>query len=362
MRILVLGGFGNFGARICRALAGDAAVKVFVAGRTPAAAPADLPALGVECVAVDITPAALPACLAALKPGTVIHCAGPFQGQDYHVARSVLAAGAHYIDLADGRDFVAGFAAAMDADARRAGRLATTGASTLPALSSAVVDAHLDRFSTLQCIDSVIAPGQRAARGRATLAAVLSYAGMPFETWEAGAWRTVRGWRQVTRVDLPLGTRLAAPCDVPDLALFPTRYRDVRDIRFRAALELPIQHRALSVFAALRAHGWRIDPQRVAPLMERMAGWLDRFGSDAGCMTVTLSGRDRQQQPLELRWEIVAPNGHGPEIPCMPAVLLARRLANGEPLATGAMPCMGLLRLADFTAEFARWGMRTSTR
>ena len=33
LRALVLGGYGNFGARIVRALAGDAAIQLVVAGR-----------------------------------------------------------------------------------------------------------------------------------------------------------------------------------------------------------------------------------------------------------------------------------------------------------------------------------------
>jgi len=36
-------------------------------------------------------------------------------------------------------------------------------------------------------------------------------------------------------------------------------------------------------------------------------------------------------------------------------VLLARRLARGEPLPVGAQACMGLLDLAAFEQEFARW-------
>ncbi|HZF99242.1 MAG TPA: hypothetical protein VEY92_13600 [Pseudoxanthomonas sp.] len=50
----------------------------------------------------------LAARLVALAPGIVIHSAGPFQGCDYRVAEACLAAGVHCIDLADGRDFVAG--------------------------------------------------------------------------------------------------------------------------------------------------------------------------------------------------------------------------------------------------------------
>ena len=43
----------------------------------------------------------------------------------------------------------------------------------------------------------------------------------------------------------------------------------------------------------------------------------------------------------------------------MAAILLARRLARGEPVPVGAQVCMGLLKLADFEPEFLRWGMQT---
>jgi saccharopine dehydrogenase-like NADP-dependent oxidoreductase len=51
--------------------------------------------------------------LRALGPALVIHCAGPFQNQDYRVALAALSCGAHYIDLADGREFVTGFVSAV---------------------------------------------------------------------------------------------------------------------------------------------------------------------------------------------------------------------------------------------------------
>jgi saccharopine dehydrogenase-like NADP-dependent oxidoreductase len=53
--------------------------------------------------------------LEVLSPGLVIHCEGPFQGQDYRVSNAALAAGAHYLDLADGRQFIAEIAASVNA-------------------------------------------------------------------------------------------------------------------------------------------------------------------------------------------------------------------------------------------------------
>jgi len=69
---------------------------------------------------------------------------------------------------------------------------------------------------------------------------------------------------------------------------------------------------------------------------------------------VTLRGlRDGVEHTLH--WDLTAPMLHGPEIPTFAAVLLARRLAAGEPLPVGAHACMGLLTLAEFEEEFARW-------
>src|SRR5262245_5599089 len=189
MRAVILGGYGNFGARICRALAGDPGIEVIAAGRNPRSDGARL----------DLGSRDFPAALKALSPDIVIHCVGPFQGQDYRVAAATLEAGAHYIDLADGRAFVAGFAQAIEPVARAAGRLAVSGASTLPALSSAVIDSLARRFRSVEEIQISIAPGQRAPRGAATIAAVFSYAGRPFKRLIGGAWSDAWGWQELRR-------------------------------------------------------------------------------------------------------------------------------------------------------------------
>jgi saccharopine dehydrogenase-like NADP-dependent oxidoreductase len=360
MRTIVLGGTGNFGARICRALAASPSMQVVATCRYPRQYPANALPTAVALAALDTVSPHLASALRALEPDLVIHCAGPFQGQDYRVAEAALACGAHYIDLSDGREFVTGFTSALDDIARRAKRLAVTGASTLPALSSAVIDAMSARFSCLTSIDTVIAPAQSAPRGTATIAGVLGYAGMPHQVWEAGTWRTRHGWQHLQRVDLgPAGRRWSAVCDVPDLALFPARYPGVRDVRFRAALEVGAQHWGIAVLAAMRRVGVTFSIAALAPALDRAAGVFDIFGSETGGMTVTLAGICTNGKPLALRWHVIAPQSHGPEIPAMPAILLARKIATGNVDQIGAMPCMGLLTLDDFTPEFVKWGMQT---
>jgi hypothetical protein len=116
--------------------------------------------------------------LKALEVDALIHTSGPFQGQDYRVARACAQAGVHYVDLADGRDFVCGIDV-LDPQAKAAGVLLLSGASSVPALSSAVVDALASGMARVSDIDIGISPGNRTDRGLSTVAAILSYCGKP---------------------------------------------------------------------------------------------------------------------------------------------------------------------------------------
>lgn len=350
MRVVVIGGFGNFGARICRALEGDAAIEVISSSRSAGAR-------------LDIGSDEFAGDLRTLNPGIVIHCAGPFQGQSYRVAAASVAAGAHYLDLADGREFVANFREHNDAAAKAGDRIALSGASTLPALSSAVIDSLQGRFRQIGQIHIVIAPGQRAPRGAATLASVFSYAGKPFKWLKEGNWTDAWGWQEMRRVHIDgLGTRWAAACDVPDLELLPARYPEVQTVQFRAALELGTQQFALWSAAGLRRAGVPLPIERWAGPLDRLASWLDAFGGERGGMLVSVTGEKADRSRVRIEWHLIADANHGPEIPCMAAILLAKKLARGEISKRGAHPCMGFLALEDFGPEFARWRMQTKLK
>ncbi len=137
INVLVLGGHGNFGRRICRALSGDTNLRLIVAARNGQRARALARALGggATGVALDYNAPDFVQRLSALDTAVVIHTAGPYQGQDWRVPMAAARAGAHYIDLADGRQWVCEFKGALDSVFREQGCFATSGASTLPALS-----------------------------------------------------------------------------------------------------------------------------------------------------------------------------------------------------------------------------------
>ena len=367
VRVLVLGGYGHFGGRICRALARDAHTQLIVAGRNLKSAQAFAAQLATsgppaEAAALDHSSSDLAATLTQLRAAVVVHTGGPYQGQGYQVARACIEAGAHYVDLADGREFVAGIGA-LDAQAREGDVLVVSGASTLPALSSAVIDRYKGGFARIESLETSIAPGQKTPRGLATLEAVLSYCGAPFEWLRDGRWETVHGWSGIVAHRYPdFGTRWSAPCDVPDLTLFPQRYAGVRTVTFRAALEVKPMQLGMALLAWLRRIGLVNDWARHAGWLKKLSDPFDFLGSDIGGMHLRIAGSDASGKPKALTWNLVARQGHGPEIPCIAAIVVARKLAAGVVSERGAMPCMGLMSLDEFDAAVShldiRWSMQ----
>lgn len=354
-RIVILGGYGNFGARVARALASEPDIHLVVAGRDSGSGASFIGSLGrtgAECdaAALDHVAVDFPAKLRALRPNLVVHTSGPFQGQDYHVARAAIGARAHYLDLADGRAFVAGITS-LDVAAQERGVIVATGASTLPALSSAVVDFLRPAFSYVESIEICIAPGQKTPRGLATMEAILSYCGRPFLELNECRWRRVHGWQGLRRWRHPdLGVRWAARCDVPDLELLPAWYPTLRSVRFDASLELAVSHLGLWKLAWLVRAGLVRRPDAWAGTVLRYARMLDRWGTDVGGMTVRVVGVGADGASLRREWYLTAGSGHGPEIPCIPAIVIARKLARGEPIPPGARPCRGMMTLEEFDA------------
>lgn len=369
-RILIVGGYGAFGLRAVERLARESDLDIVVAGRSidraTAAAEAIQPVAAARLSAAAID-AARPdaAALADLAPHVIVNASGPFQTADRSLARAAVAVGAHYVDLADARDFVVAFAAdeALDRQARARDVLAVAGASTVPAISAAVIDHYSPRFSCLKAVRYGLSPGNRFDPGPATTASVLGGVGRAFETRRGGRQTTVHGWQGATRHRFrSIGRRWLGYCNVPDLALFPTRYPTLETIEFRAGVEVSAYHLGLWVLSwAVRA---RLvpHPQVLAKPLSQIKRRLAGLGSDAGGMFVELAGDDVRGAPQRILWELEALNGHGPYIPTTPAVVLARRLARGEIAARGAHACVGLVTLGDIERELADLDIRSAIR
>jgi saccharopine dehydrogenase-like NADP-dependent oxidoreductase len=354
VKTVILGGYGHFGRLVARALAGEEGIRCVIAGRDEAKAQALARELGAEGARIDADDPRLAERLVATGAQAVISTAGPFQGQDYRVAKAAIEAGAHYIDIADGRDFVCGIGA-LDAEARARDVLAVAGASSVPALSSAVVDRYAGTFATLEAIDIGICTSSRIP-GTATVAAVLGYCGKPVPRWEDGAAGETFGWQGLRRhrfrqVDF---ARWLCDCDVPDLALFPGRYPGVRSVRFGAGLAPSFVHLGLWALAAMVRMGLVAGLAPRAALLASLARGLEPLGSARSAMFVRLSGTDPGGKPLRRTWELVAEGHEGANIPCMGAASLAKKLARGAIPERGARPCVGLITLDEYLASSGR--------
>lgn len=354
--ILILGSTGAFGAKIAERLATSDAIDLIFAGRTGATLAAQADAFA-KVAARSVRTAVLDADLLQASDLTgrgvdlLINASGPYQAGCYGAARAAVAAGCHYIDLADSRPFVVGFKDLDDA-ARAAGVLAVSGASSVPGLSSAVVGEYRDRFATLREIDIAISPGNAFDPGVATVASVLGGVGQPMRMLRGGDWRTVYGWQGLRRQSFgDAGRRWLGYIDVPDLALMPSYGASLESVQFQAGLEVSLFH--LGLWCASWPVRWGLVSS-LAPLAPHLLAIKRRFhwlGSDRGGMSVTMRGLDLNGTPIEISWLLVARRNHGPYVPALTAVALARRLASGVETRRGAWPCHGVVRLDDILAE-----------
>ena len=168
--VLLVGASGVFGSRLAERLGQERDVALTLAGRRQAPLDGVRDAIGggaVRCLDRDRIE---PRDLAGYD--LVIDAAGPFQSSGTRLVEAAIGAGVDYLDLADGRDWVVGFAGRFDAQAKAAGVSLVSGASSIPALSHAAIDRLVAGWSAIDSIRIGIFPGNRAPRGRAVVEAI----------------------------------------------------------------------------------------------------------------------------------------------------------------------------------------------
>lgn len=352
-RVLIIGGYGNFGSVVAQALATDQHIRLLIGGRSESKATAFASRLkslhSAEPVRIDIS-GDVAADVARAAPDIVIHTTGPFQGQTYAVARACIKHGCHYVDLADAREFVAGINT-LDAAAKVRNVLIVSGASSVPCLTAAIIDHYAPDFSRLDSVDYGISAAQQTNRGLATTSAILSYVGKAFSARRDGKAHNIYGWQDLHSERYPeLGRRWFGNCDVPDLALFPNRYPQLRTQRFCAGHEIAALHFGLWLLSWLVRFGLLRSLEPHAQTLLRLAFLFDRFGTSRSGLHMHLRGLGRNGEMHEQRFFLIARSGHGPFIPCMPAILLTRKLAAGTLAQRGATPCLDLIGLDEYLA------------
>lgn len=298
--------------------------------------------------------------VAALDAFCIVDAAGPFQAGPYTLVKAAIDAGVHYVDLADARDFVAGFGA-LDEAAKARSVLAVTGASSTPALSQAVLDELCRDWKRVDSVEIAIVPGGKAAVGLSVIRAILSYAGRRVNVWRYGRWEGAPGWGLLKRIAIDgLGKRFASLVETPDLDIVRMRYPSVRHALFRGGIELSVLHLGLTLLTLPVRVGALTSLETASELLHAVAGWFRRFGSDKGGMVVEATGVDAAGEHTRARWTLIAEAGDGPNIPTLPALALLRALGAGRIAVRGATVCAGVLDLQAIAAEFSRFEIRTN--
>jgi hypothetical protein len=358
-RILLIGASGNFGARLARLLMQESAFALLLAGRRRAALDALIAESG-NGEAIVINRETIDAeRLASLDVDLVIDASGPFQTMNTNVIEAAIGAGAHYIDLADSRAFVANVTL-FDEAARQAGVLIVSGASSTPALSNAVVDHLAAGWQRIDTIEVGISPSNRQPRGRAVIEAILSGVGHPHKIFRDGRWGTAFGWGGLRRMNFPgVGSRWASHCDVPDCDLLAKRFCARVSAEFFASLELSVMHIGLWALGGLVRARLVSSLTPLTPALGWLADRLQRFGNDMGGMVVRVKGQDTRGAPSHREWWLAAKGEIGPNVPVLAALALVRQLRDATPAVKGARPCVGILALSDFETDFSALGVTT---
>lgn len=363
MRVLLIGAAGVFGSRLAEGLA-RSGFDLILAGRSRPRAEAlavhlraAWPQARIDSLSLDVAQVT-PHMLKAAGAELVVDATGPFQGAEPVVARAAVAAGLHYVDLADARDFVSCFNA-LDAAARDAGVVALTGASSTPALSHAVLDAMTAGWTRIDRVEAAISPGARAPRGPSVVAAVLHWFGRPVRVFEDGGWREQPGWGRVVHRDFgAAGRRPVSLSETPDLDLMVARFAPTSGAVFMAGIQpAPLHWAAWATARLVAATG--LDAHPHSALLSRLSGVGVRWGDDRGAMRVEATGVDADGRAKRAVWVLVAPPGVGPCTPGLPTLATIKRIAAGG-IVPGARACTGELVLTEIEDELAVVGIETT--
>jgi hypothetical protein len=372
VKVLVLGGYGTFGERLCRMLAPDPRIVLVVAGRSQVRAEATRQGLARsqehEAIAVD-RDGDLAAALRNIRPDVLVDATGPYQayGEDpYRVVAACLAHGVHYLDFADDAAFVAGVGV-LDAKARSAGVYALSGVSSFPVLTAAVVRELARGLACVRSITAGIAPSPYAYFGLNVIRAISLYAGKPIALKRGGKRATGTALVETMRYTIappgaaPLRETHFSLCEVPDLVLLPPAWPGLQDIWIGVGPVPEILHRMLNGLARLVR--WRLLPslRPFASLFHAVINTV-RWGEHRGGMFVDVQGEDAAGAPVRRSWHLLAEGDAGPLIPCLAIDAVLRKQLDGDVPAPGARAATDALEIQDYAPAFERLGIVTGIR
>jgi Domain of unknown function (DUF4166)/Saccharopine dehydrogenase NADP binding domain len=372
MKILILGGYGVFGGRLCELLAPITHLRLCIAGRSLEKARAFCRLLppGAKCEPIafdrDHRPGAQ---IQHIRPDLLIDASGPFQfyGENpYRVVEACLANDVNYMDFADGSDFVKGVSQ-FDQQARDRGLYALSGVSSFPVLTAAVVRKLTQDAHQVASISGGIAPSPYAGVGMNVIRAISAYAGKPVRVVRGGhhtfafALTEARRYTICPPGHLPLKNLRFSLVDVPDLHVLPQRWPEVKSVWMGAGPVPASLHRMLNGLAWLVRLRLLSTLAPFAPLFFHAINIL-RWGEHRGGMFVEVELLNAQGIKTTRSWHLLAEGADGPYIPCMALDAIIRRTLRGQRPPAGARPATMELELDDYERLFAPRKIYTGER
>lgn len=371
-KILIVGGYGNFGGRLVGLLKGEPRLTLLVAGRSTSKAEAFVAGL---TAAASLIPCqfdrnvAVEQQLQMLDPDIVIDASGPFQtyGNDaYTLLNACITRSIHYMDLADATNFVRGVAR-FDSAAKEKNVFALSGVSSCPTLTSAVYQHLVRNMSRVDSISAGISPAARAAVGKSVIDAIVSYAGRAVDIHRAG--KTARAYPFTECMtysiappgETPLSSRTFSLVDVPDLTMLAELEPTPTNVWFGAAPVPAFYHALFRILAGAVKRGLIISLSSMSGLMYfcmNRASW----GESRSGMFVEVRGLNAAGKDQLRSWHLIAENDDGPTVPALAAAIIIRDCLQGEPPLCGARAANGELALAKFAAMFSSLSIVTGER
>lgn len=372
LSILIIGGYGSFGGRLAQALQ-DCHVTLYIAGRSLQKAQQFCQSLAQQhahniAVCFD-RESNVSHQLIQINPQMVVDAAGPFQGTaqlDYAVVRACIAQGRHYLDLADGSDFVEQIAQ-FDAAARAQQVFVLSGVSSFPVLSSAALAYLCEDGFVPQHVQAGIAPSPKAGVGLNVMRAVCSYAGYPIEITrkaeqqQAYAWCESRVFCIAPAGQIPLKPLRFSLVDVPDLREMVKIWPTLASVWMGAGVAPALYHRLFNVLSLLVR--WRVL-RSLKPLAGLMTWVMNHcnWGEHRGGMYLCAWGEHPKLGMQKRSLHLIAEGDDGLGIPSVPAEIIIRQVLQGTLPQTGARAALCAVRFQDYAQSFATKQIYSSIR
>ncbi len=339
-RVLIAGGSGVFGRLLARDLLRTTSADLILAGRDLRAVEGARRELGAtdrtSAMALDLGDTGS-LNLAARGCVAVACAAGPFQGLSPGLPEAAVRAGAHWVDIGDHEGWVVPLLddRSLDDAARDAGVAVIPGLSTVPAISGALARWGRERLPGAENARVTLFIGNRNVKGAGAIASALS-----------------NGFGRPTRVDLPLGRRLAYLGRSPDRALLR------RDLGLEAEFRVVLGWGPAGLFVFGVGPVWsRFSARaraRVAGLLSSISRPFGRLGSGGGCLQVELWDGDR-------RVSVAALTGDQ-RLAILPCAMALQRLLEGDLRDRGVIHPVGWLSPETWIADLRERGVRVLVR